>query len=127
MKKYQWYQKLDPVRDYFPLPNAIFSLDLTAADLAVYSYLMRCEDRKTHQCYPSYKTIGKAVHLSVNTVMKHVNRLRDLGLIDAEPTQVFTKDGMKKNGSLLYTIRPIAEVIQKYNERQLSLAKFKWE
>ena len=69
--------KRDPIKNYFPLPNEIFLLGLSPGELAVYSYLMRCEDRRTHQCHPAYKTIGRAVHLSPNTVAKHVNSLRE--------------------------------------------------
>ena len=47
--------------NFFSLPNEIFLLGLRPGELAVYSYLRRCEDRGTHQCWPSYKTIGKAV------------------------------------------------------------------
>lgn len=43
--------------NFFPLPNVIFSLGLSTGELAVYAYLMYCEDRKSHQCWPSYKTI----------------------------------------------------------------------
>ena len=35
---------------YFLLPNAIFLLGLSPDELAVYAYLMCCEDRKTYQC-----------------------------------------------------------------------------
>ena len=38
---------------YFSLPDEIFLLGLNAGELAVYSYLKRCEDRKTHQCWPN--------------------------------------------------------------------------
>ena len=48
-------------KNYFPLPNEIFSLNLCPGEIAVYSYLLYCEDRKTYQCYPSYRTIGRAV------------------------------------------------------------------
>ena len=54
--------------NFFSLPNEIFLLGLCPGELAVYSYLRRCEDRGTHQCWPSYKTIGKAVGMSENTV-----------------------------------------------------------
>ena len=54
--------------NFFSLPNKIFLLGLRPGELAVYSYLRRCEDRATHQCWPSYKTIGKAVGMSENTV-----------------------------------------------------------
>ena len=59
--KFTRYPKRDAIRDYFPLPNEIFSLGLSTGEIAVYAYLMYCEDRKTFQCHPSYKTIGKAV------------------------------------------------------------------
>lgn len=67
--KYTHWQKPDPRKYYFTLPNEIFPLGLEAGAIAVYSYLLRCEDRKTHQCWPSYKTIGIAVNLSKNTVI----------------------------------------------------------
>ena len=37
-----------PVRNFFPLPNAIFDLGLTAEEIAVYAFLMKCEDRRTY-------------------------------------------------------------------------------
>ena len=62
-------------KNFFPLPNAIFTLGLSAGELAVYAYLMFCEDRKSYQCWPSYKTIGIAVGMSENTVRKYVREL----------------------------------------------------
>ncbi len=111
--------KPDPVKNFFPLPNEIFSLELSSGELAVYSYLLYCEDRKTYRCWPSYRTIGKAVGMSVNTVRKYVAMLEERGLIVTEPTAITTKDGMKRNGSLLYTIRPIREAVELHNQRQL--------
>lgn len=49
------------MKNYFPLPNEIFSLELSGGEILVYTYLMYREDRKTFQCHPSYKTIGEAV------------------------------------------------------------------
>ena len=106
-------------KNYFPLPNAIFSLNLSPGEIAVYSYLLHCEDRKTYQCYPSYKTIGQAVGMSTNTVQKYIFELADKGLITIEPTSVITKSGQKRNGSHRYTIRPIQEVVNLYHQRQL--------
>ncbi len=103
---------------FFPLPNAIFSLGLTASELAVYSYLLYCEDRRTYQCYPSYRKIGAAVNLSPNTVAKCVRALEDKGLITTEHTKISAANGMPHNGTLLYTIRPIQEALDFYNERQ---------
>ncbi len=115
MNKY----KRDAIKNYFPLPNEIFSLGLSSGEISVYSYLMFCEDRKTFQCYPSYKTIGKAVKMSTNTVRKYIAELENKHLIITEPTKVHTKSGEVRNGSLLYTICPIAEAIEYFHSEQL--------
>ncbi len=117
-------------KNYFPTPNEIFSLGLSPGAFAVYSYLLRCEDRHTHQCWPSYRTIGMATRMSVNTVRKHICTLADKGLISTEDTVVFTKNSLKHNGSLLYTIRPIREVLDTHRQSQLEeleLATARWE
>ena len=111
--------KQDTVKNFFPLPNEIFSLGLSPGELAVYSYLIFREDRRTFQCWPSYRRIGKAVRMSVNTVRKYVAALEEKGLIVTEPTAVTTKKGQKRNGSLLYTIRPIREAVELHNQRLL--------
>ena len=116
-------QKPDPLKNTFPLPNEIFLLGLCPGELAVYAFLRHCENRKTHQCWPSYKTIGKAVNLSENTVRKHVCSLVDKGLIQTESTSVMTKDGIKRNGNLLYTIPPFQPILDSYYRQQLEKAK----
>ena len=112
-------QERDSLKNTFPFPNDIFMLGLCPGELAVYAYLRRCENRKTHQCWPSYKTIGKAVGMSENTVAKHVASLEHKGLIRTEPTTVITKAGKKRNGNLMYTILPIEEVIDRCIQRKL--------
>lgn len=107
------YPKRDPIKDYFPLPNEIFCLNLSYGEIAVYSYLLYRENRKTFTCHPSYKTIGKALNMSRNTVCKYVRALAEKELITTEPTNIFTKKGEKLNGNLLYTILPI-EQAKKY-------------
>ena len=106
--------------NFFSLPNEIFLLGLSPGELAVYCYLRRCENQKTHQCWPSYKTIGQAVRMSENTVSKYLRRLEERGLIAIEPTEVVTKTGEKRNGNLLFTPRPIQEVIDQHYDRQLA-------
>ena len=101
------------------VPKEIFSLGLSSGTLAVYSYLLYCEDRKTYQCYPSCRSIGKAVHMSVNTVRKYIAELEGRGLIITEPTSIITRDGRKHNGTLRYTILPIQNAVDLYNQRQL--------
>lgn len=118
--KYNRYPKRDAIKNYFPLPNEIFMLGLCAGELSVYSYLLYRENRETFQCWPSYKTIGKAVGMSPNTVRKYVMALEEKALISTEPTSVYTQSGQKRNGSLLYTIRPIQEAMDQFYERQLT-------
>lgn len=120
MKKYQPYPTRDALKNYFPMPNEIFSLDLTAGEIAVYGYLMSLENRKTYQYWPSYKTIGKAVKMSNNTVRKYVLMLEENGFIQTEPTSIITKSGMKWNGNLRYTIRPIQEAIEQNYAKQMA-------
>ena len=106
--------------NFFSLPNEIFLLGLNAGELAVYSFLKRCENRKTHQCWPSIKTIGEAVGMSENTVRKYIRQLEERGLITTEPTEVITKSSGRRNGNLLFTLRPIGEVIDQHYDRQLA-------
>ena len=106
-------------RDGFFLPNELFQLGLDYGELAVYSFLKRCENRKTHQCWPSYRTIGQAVRMSENTVRKYTLCLEERGLISTEPTEITTRAGQNRNGNLLYTLRQIQEVIDEHYDRQL--------
>ena len=55
----------------------------------------------------------------LTTVRKYIRQLEERGLITAEPTEVITKTGEKRNGNLLFTLRPIQEVIDQYYDRQL--------
>ena len=109
--------------NYFTLPNVMFQLGLSTGELATYAYLLRCEDRKTYQCFPSYKTIGQAIGKTKNAVKTYVDGLRDKGLIKTEPTTKTAKDGTVLNGNLLYTILPIENAIREHNERQNYLSE----
>ena len=113
------HAKRDPIKNYFPLPNEIFVLGLNAGEIAVYAYLLFCENRKTFQCWPSCRSIGRATGMSVNTVRKHIRSLEAKGLIATEPTTITDRYGRRRNGNLLFTIRPIAEVVEQHYEKQL--------
>ena len=114
------YSKYSGRRNFFSLPNEIFELGLNAGELSVYCFLRRCENHRSHQCWPSIRTIGQAVRMSENTVRKYIHSLEERGLIIAEPTELITKTGEKRNGNLLFTLRPIQEVINEYYDRQLA-------
>ena len=125
--RYYDSKKRDNPGDYFPLPKSIFRLDLSAGEIAVYAFLMYCEDRKTFQCHPSYTTIGEATGLSKNTVKKYVESLERKGFIYTEPTKVKTKDGRTHNGSLMYTLRPIKPIEEAYFEKKIAIANAQYQ
>ena len=81
-------------------------------------YAKPCE-----QCHPSYRTIGRAVQLSENTVRKYVAGLEEKGLIRTESSTIITKDGRVRNGSLIYNIRPIQEALELNYQRQFLQAE----
>ena len=62
--------------------------------------------------------MGEALKMSRNTVSKYVRLLEEKELIATEQTNVFTKDGKKLNGNLLYTILPIERAKQYSYDRQ---------
>ena len=113
---------LEPVKNYFPLPNCIYQLGLSAGAIAVYGYLLYIENRETYQCHASYATIGNAVGMSRNTVRKYVQELERRGLVLTERTTIVTQDGRIQNGSLLYTILPIQLVIEQFYQEQSEAA-----
>ena len=103
--------------NFFPMPNEIFSLGLSAVEIVVYAYLMFCENRETYTCHPSYKTIGNALHMSENTVKKYVRRLESKSLITTKQTRILV-NGHYRNGNLMYTILPIVVASDEYFKRQ---------
>ena len=58
--------------------------------------------------------------MSANTVRKYVRELEERQLISTESTTVTTRNGMKRNGNLLYTIRPIQLALNRFYEQQLA-------
>ena len=105
--------------NFFSLPNEIFLLKLRPGELAVYCYLRRCENQKTHQCWPSCKTIGEAVSMCENTVSKYVQLLAERGLIAVEPTTVTTRSGAARNGTLGFTLLPPQDAVRRHYRQML--------
>lgn len=113
------YTKRSPLGHYFLLPNEIFTLGLSPGELSVYAYLIYCEDRQTHQCWPSIGRVSQHTGMSANTIAKYIRQLEEKQLINVEPTKVRTKSGEVRNGTLQFTIRPIQEAVNYHLERQL--------
>ena len=49
--------------------------------------------------------------------------LEEKGLIRTEPSTITTKDGRVRNGSLIYTVRPIQEAMELNYQRQFLRAE----
>lgn len=105
--------------NFFTLPDEVFYLNLSHGAITVYAYLLCCEDRRSHQCHPSYSTIAETTGLSVNTVMKHITTISDKQLITVECTSYIDLHGMKQNGNNLYTILPIQQATDAFYQQQL--------
>ena len=64
--------------------------------------------------------MARDLHLARNTVAKYVRLLEERGLIVTERTQIQMRNGIRKNGSLRYTIIPMCEVMEQRHQRQLA-------
>ena len=118
------YQHMAPAfqssgKHFFSLPNELFFLDPGHGAITVYAYLLYCEDRRTHQCHPSYRTIAAAVHLTVATVIKHIAKLEERQLIAVENTSYLDSHGMKWNGNNRYTVLPIQAAVDYCYRQQM--------
>ena len=105
--------------NFFSLHNDIFELGLPPSAFEVYCYLCRRANRKTNQCYPSFKTMSRELNMCVNTIQKSVGILADMGLIYTENTSVITKEGEKRKGTLRYTLLDFRPVLEEHRQRQL--------
>lgn len=78
---YNKWPKRSAEKNYFMVPNEIFSIGLDFREISRYTYLFRCENRDTYQCYPSYKTIGtiKLKKLSSIHIQRMYNDLKENG------------------------------------------------
>ena len=61
----------------------------------------------------SFVALAYCVYISFTTEKNYASDYT------AEPTSVYTQKGEKRNGNLRYTIRPIAEAVERYYEQQL--------
>ena len=106
-------------KNFFSLPNELFFLNIGYGAITVYAYLLYCENRRTHQCHPSCRTIAAAVHLSAATVMKHISKLVDKQLITVERTSYIDNKGLKWNSNNQYTILPIQAAMDHCYQQQM--------
>ena len=116
------YVKMDTIKNFFPVTNTVFDLVLHHMEFNTYAYLLCIEDRRPYQCIVSYPTIARKLGISVNTVAKYAAAPEEHSLIRTERTEIITRDGLKHNGCLRYTILPIKNALALCYERQLEKA-----
>ena len=85
-------------RDYFMLPNEIFSLGLKPRDFAVLACLIRHKDNENDNCYPSRDLISKECCIKIKTVDAALKELEKRSLI-------VKKHRLRENGS--HTSKPV--------------------
>ncbi len=69
------WQKQDPIKRRLTLPNELFSLELSSNEISVYAYLLYCENRKAHQCRPSYNAVIGTASTLANSVTSGIFEL----------------------------------------------------
>ena len=57
--------------------------------------------------------------MSENTVHMYIRQLEERELLFKELTEITTRAGQQRNGNLLYTLRPIQEVVDEYYDGHL--------
>ena len=97
--------------NFFTLPDEVFYLNLSHGAITVYAYLLCCEDRRSHQCHPSYSTIAETTGLSVNTVMKHITTISDKKSYGYLPKPV-----KKTVDEIVDKLEELSEVCECYNQ-----------
>lgn len=56
---YHPYPKRDLIKNYFPVPNEIYYLGLSAGAIAVYGYLLHIENRETYRATQAIKPLAR--------------------------------------------------------------------
>ena len=69
-----------PEKNFYILPNKIFTIDLDPYAFKIYSYLMSCAGSKGH-CWPSLHTISRVTGIAVSTVKNRIDYLAKRKLI----------------------------------------------
>lgn len=90
-------------KDYFMLPNEIFSIGLKPRDLAVLACLIRHKDNDNNSCFPSRKLISEECCIDERTVDAALKELEARSLI-------LKKHRLRENGSHTSNMYFIADV-----------------
>lgn len=87
-----------PTKNFYMMPNDIFSLGLDPFEFMILSYLVR-RMNSVSECWPSFKTMSKDLGISVSTLKDRVAKMIKRGLISVGK---HTSNGKYRNN--VYTI-----------------------
>ena len=90
-------------KDYFMLPNEIFSLGLMPRDLAVLACLIRHKNNDNDSCFPSRKLISEECCVDKRTVDAALRELEERSLI-------LKNHRLRENGSHTSNMYFIADI-----------------
>ena len=106
-------------RDGFFLPNELFQLGLglwRAGGVQFPETVRKSKDASVLAQHQNHRR--SSGHEWKILSRKYIRQLEERGLITTEPTEVITKSSGRRNGNLLFTLRPIGEVIDQHYDRQ---------
>ena len=83
-------------KEFFKVPNSIFECNLSASEIAVYAYMLRCADNKTRLCYPSYTKICESCRITRATAITAVSKLCEYSFIDKIEKGYSSQYGIKR-------------------------------
>ena len=87
-----------PTKNFYMMPNEVFSLGLDPYEFMILSYLVRRMNSDS-ECWPSFKTMSKDLGISISTLEDRVAKMGKRGLISVGK---HTSNGTYRNN--VYTI-----------------------
>lgn len=100
-------------KNFYQMPNNIFAFHMNKYEIVVYSYLVCCAGKKK-ECWPSLTTISRVLGISRGTVVKAIDKLVQLRLVDRVQVMMENKNGMMVMRNNHYYILPFEDAWQLY-------------
>ena len=87
-----------PTKNFYMMPNDVFSLGLDPFEFMILSYMVRRMNRES-ECWPSFKTMSMDLGISVSTLEDRIAKLEKRKLISVRK---YTGSGKNRNN--VYTL-----------------------
>lgn len=92
------------MKNFFRVPNKIFSLGLNSTQFKLLCYLLRRCSNDCAQCYPSVNTVARDCCVSPDTARRTLHSLEAMKLIEINATISKTNSGAYRSSNNLYII-----------------------